>query len=88
LRVGDGKAPSVKVAAAPQDDVEVEHPRPPASTAPPAEVVFDRLEASEHCGRLEVALNQDDGIGEITTGSAVRCVEHDARCVEQAELPV
>src|SRR4051812_34199565 len=53
-----------------------------------AEAALYRLEASQHLGRIEIAFDQRDGVGEIPPGAAVRGVEHDGGSVEQPELLV
>ena len=76
----------MEAAAAPQDEVEIEHARSPAPSAATPECALDRLEAGQHLGRFRLAFDQRHGIGEIATGPAMRGVEYDRRSVEQAEI--
>ena len=77
-----------KTAAAPQDDIEIEDSRTPPFPAAPSEFAFEALQLLKHPGRLEIALDDRDGICKITAGSAMRGVEHDGRGIEEAELLV
>ena len=86
LRVGDRKALRAKAAAAPQHEVQVENTRPPAPPSAPAECSFDPFERFEHIWRIKIAFDERYGIGKIASGSAVRRIEDDRRCVEQPEL--
>ena len=88
LLVGYRETPRAKAAAAPQDDVEVEHSRTPATAATAAEILFQRLQPREQRRWPKIAFDQRDRIGEIAAGSAMRRVEDDRRGVEQAELLV
>ena len=87
-RVRDGEAARTPFAAAPQNNVEVEHARAPAAAAPAPEIALDRLETRQHLGRFRVAFDQRDGIGEIAARTAVRGIEDDRRGVEQPKLLV
>src|SRR5689334_10922591 len=53
LRMRDGQASRTKSAAAPQDEIEVEHARTPASAATSSEFTLDGFELPEHLPRLE-----------------------------------
>jgi len=86
LRMGDRQPARAPIAAAPQDDVEVEYTRAPAATAPAAEIALDRFQAAKHFGRVEIAFDEGHGIGEIAAGAPMGCVKDDRRGVEQAEL--
>ena len=86
--VRDRQRPRPPLATAPCDDVEVENARPPASSAAPAEIPLDLLQAFEHFGRRNIALHQRDAIGEVAAGAAVGRVEKNRRGVEQSELLV
>ena len=72
MRDGEGsRAPST---SAPVDDVEIEHTRRPSAAAASAEFALDGLERPEHLGRIEIAFDERDGIGEIAAGSALGAV--------------
>jgi len=88
LPVGDGQAARTERPAAPQDQVEIEHTRPPAASAATAEGALDGFEAGQHGGGLGIAFDQRHGIGEISAGATVGGVEHDRRRIEQAEVLV
>jgi hypothetical protein len=77
LRVRDRQPPRAKFSPAPQNEVEVEDPRPPALPRPAAERAFDRLEPAQHRRRLEPAFDQRHGVGEIAAGAALCGVEDD-----------
>ena len=85
-RVRDGERTRTKLASAPKDDVEIEHARTPAAAGAAAELAFKGLHTRQHLRRLEVALDQRDGIGKIAPGATVRGIEDDRRGIEQAEL--
>jgi uracil-DNA glycosylase family 4 len=74
------------VTTAPQGDIEVEHPRTPSLAASTAELAFDGLQASKHFGRVQMAFDERDGIGEVPAGATVGCIQDDRRRVEQAEV--
>ena len=78
--------PRPNLAPAPQDEVEIEHARRPMLARPPSEIPFQRLYGPQHLGRLQAALDQGHGIGEIAAGAADGRVEDDGGGVEQAEL--
>ena len=48
--------------------------------------MFDFFQPAKQVGRLELAFNYGDGIGEVSPGSSVSRIEHDRRGVEQAEV--
>src|SRR5689334_17601031 len=75
LRMRDCQSGRAPFAAAPQNEVKVEHPRSPALAAAPAELALDGLEAPQHRDRRLAAFDQRDGIGEIAAGAAVGRVE-------------
>ena len=58
----------------------------PALAAAAAELALDALEPAQHLGRLEIAFDQRDRIGEIASRAGHGRVEDDRRGVEQAEL--
>src|SRR3546814_8140278 len=62
-----------------QEDVEIDHARAPAPPAPPPERVFDGLEAAKQGGRIVVALDDCDHIGEAADRRAERGRRHDRR---------
>jgi len=82
------EGPRPELAAAPQEEVEVQDPRTPAATAPPAESALHVLEARQHRRGGQAAFDQRDGIGEVSPGATMRGVEDDRRGVEQAEVLV
>jgi hypothetical protein len=84
--VRDGEPPRAVIAAAPQKDVEVEHSRSPAASAPAAPIAFDLLEPFEQLWGLKRSFDQRDRIGEIPPGAAMGRVEEDGRGGEQLEL--
>ena len=85
-RVRDGERTRTKLASAPKDDVEIEHARTPAAAGAAAELAFKGLHARQHLRRLEVALDQRDGIGKIAPSATVGGIEDDRRGIEQAKL--
>src|SRR6476659_2754732 len=84
----NAQEPRLVFPAAPQDDVEVEHSRTPATAATAAEILFQRLQPREQRRWPKIAFDQRDRIGEIAAGSAMRWIQDDRRGVEQAELLV
>ena len=76
----------VPLAAAPEDNVEVDHARTPATAAPSAEFALEPFKSCQHFWRLERALDQRHAIGEIASGAPVRGVEDDWRGVEEPEF--
>ena len=84
--VGDGEAARPAIAPAPQDDVEIEDTRTPSATASPTELSFEGLEALHHGRRVQIALNQRNGVGKIATGAAMSRIEHDRRRIEQPKI--
>jgi len=72
--------------AAPVDDVEIQHPRAPATAAASAELPLELLERAEHLRRIEPAFDERHGVREIAAGSALRLVQKDGGCIEQAEI--
>src|SRR4051812_26364066 len=62
--VGDGRPRAVPGTAGPEDDVEIEHARPPAAARTAAEGALDPLELGEQSGRIETALDDRGAIGE------------------------
>jgi len=77
LGVGDGEAARAKAAAAPQCNVEIEDARTPAARAAPPEVALKPLQSPQHRYRIEVALNQRHGIGEVSPRGTISGVEDD-----------
>lgn len=73
-------------AAAPQDDVEIEHTRAPAPAGPAAEFTLDAFELGEHLGRTEAAFDQRNRVREVAAGSAARRIEDDRRGIEEVEF--
>ena len=88
LGMGHGQPSSSDPATAPQHDVEIEHPRPPALSWTPTEFPLERLQPDKHLARLERAFDQRNRIGEIAAGTPARGVEDDARGVEQPEVRI
>src|SRR3954454_2466128 len=88
LRMGDSEPAGAPLAAAPQDDIEVEHARTPAAATAAAEIALERLQARKHFRWFEVAFEERHCIGEIATGTPIRGVEDDPRGVEQAEFAI
>ena len=86
--MGDVEAARSPFPPAPGNDVEIEHPLSPATATATTEVAFNGLEAAEHLGRIQIAFNQCDRIGEVPTGTAVRWVEQDRGSVEQTKFLV
>ena len=84
--MGNGEAPGPIEPTAPQDDVEIEDTRTPSATASPTELAFEGLEAVQHGRRVQIALNQRNGVGKIATGAAVSRIEHDRRRIEQPKI--
>ena len=76
-----GEAP-----VAPQGDVEIDHPRPPALASAAAEIALDRLEQAQQLGRFGGGFNERDAIGEVAAGGAMGVVEQDRRRVEQRKV--
>ena len=72
-----GEAARAEAATAPQDDIEIEHARPPPATEASAECALQGFQAQQHRCRIEVALNQCHGIGEVSPRSTVSGVEDD-----------
>jgi len=85
LLVGYRETPRAKAAAAPQDQVEIEHARAPAPAGPTAELALDLFQLFKDVSWLEIAFDQRHGIGEIAAGATMRWIEDDRRGVEQAE---
>ena len=54
----------------PQDDIEVEDPRPPPSAWTAAEAAFHALEQRQELVRPKIRLDQSCRIGERTTGGS------------------
>ena len=77
LRVRNGQLARPETAAAPQRDVEIEDARSPAAARPAAECAFHLLELRQHLGRVEVAFDQRDRIGEVAAGRSVCRVDDD-----------
>jgi uracil-DNA glycosylase len=88
LRMGNRQPPRAEPAAAPQDDVEVQHARPPALARAAPELSFDCLEPPQQRGCIQLAFDQRDRIGEVASAAAERPIEDDGRRVEQAEVLV
>ena len=86
LAVGNDETPRAKSSAAPQDDVEIEDTRTPSATASPTELAFEGLEAVQHGRRVQIALNQRNGVGKIATSAAMSRIEHDRRRIEQPKI--
>ena len=86
--MGDCQSVRADPPATPRQDIEIEHPRPPAPPRPPPEIAFDRLQRGEQGIGIEIALDQRYRISEIAPRTAVGRVEHDRRGVEQAEILV
>jgi hypothetical protein len=84
-RVRNGEPAGTEPAAAPQQQVEIEDSGPPALARPAAKLALQGFQALEHLRRVEIAFDERHGIGEIAPGAAVGRVEHDRRCVKQAE---
>lgn len=86
--MGDYKPSRTKASSAPEGEIEIEHARCPALGRTPAKFAFDTLEATKHLEGVEIALDDRDCIGEITTRAAMRRIEEYRRCVEQPEFPI
>ncbi len=86
--VRDVEAPRAEPPAAPQCKIEIEHAWTPAASAAAAEVTLHRLEVPQHLRRLEIALDERDGIGEIPASAAMSGIKHDWRGIEQAEVMI
>lgn len=84
--MGHGEGPRPDGRAVPGNQVEIEHSRPPAPTLAAAEIPFDAFESLQHFTRIEAALHQRNGIGEIAARTTDCLVEDDRRCVEQVEV--
>src|SRR5690348_16427269 len=59
-KMGNGERAGAKFAAAPQRDIEIEDAGPPAASRAAAECALEALQAPEHLGRIQVALDQRD----------------------------
>ena len=81
----DDKPPGAKPAAAPRDDVEVEHTRPPSSARPAAEGALDRFQFVEQPFGCKRAFHDRYCIREVATGTALRLAGHDLGSIEQHE---
>ena len=86
--VRDCKLSRTKASPAPEGEIKVEHARCPAFARTPAKFALDALQATEHLEGAEIAFDDCDCIGEITTRTAVRRIEQYRRCVEQPEFLV
>lgn len=82
------KLSRAKASTTPEGEIEVEHAGCPAFARTPAEFALDALEATEHLERVELALDDRDRIGEITTRPAMRGIQQYRRCVKQPEFLV
>ena len=86
--MGDCQSVRADPPATPRQDIEIEHPRPPAAARPPPEIALDRLQCGKHRLGIEIAFKKHHRIGKVPPRTAMRRVEHDRRGVEQAEVPV
>ena len=77
LGMRDCQSTRSPIPTAPQHKVQVENPGSPATPAAAAKFPLHQFETLQHCWRLEVTLNQRDGIREISTRTAVRSVQDD-----------
>jgi len=84
----DGQPPGPELAAAPQDEIEIEHARAPSAAVPAAERTLDLLELRKHRWRTKLTLDDRDGVGEVASCAAMRRIEDDRRGVEQPEVLV
>ena len=84
--MGDVQAPRAPFAAAPGDNVQVEHARAPAPAAAATEVALNSFEAVKHRGWIECAFHKRYGVGEVAAGAAMSGVEQDRGGVEQPEF--
>src|SRR3546814_13338388 len=64
--------------AGPEDDVEIEHPWPPAADGATPELALDLLQLAQQFGRAEVRFHQRRGIREIPPRRAERARTMDA----------
>lgn len=88
LGVWNGEPPRPEFAAAPQQDVEIEHASAPAAAWPPSELALDLLQAPKQIRRLGIAFDQRDGIGIIAAARPNGAAEHDRRGVEESEVRI
>ncbi len=86
LGVRNGQRARGKPAAAPQGNVEIEHPRSPALAGAPSEIALYGLEVAKQLARLERGFNKSDAIGEVAAGEAMGVIEQDRRRVEQRKF--
>ncbi len=65
--VRDAQVPTHQRAAAPQNNVEIERPRPPTLSAPlgtsPTKAAFDSLEQAKQTRRTQFAFHHDGAVG-------------------------
>jgi hypothetical protein len=83
--VRDDQAGAGTGAFGPEDDVEIDHARPPAAAGAAAEVALDPLEAGEQGRGGERAVEDRRGIGEAAAGGAERGRRADPREPGDAE---
>jgi uracil-DNA glycosylase family 4 len=88
LRMRDRKPPRAPKTAAPQDDVEIEHTRPPAFARAPTEFLLDQFDRVQYFRRTQFALDQSHRVGEIASRISVRPIEKDWGGVEHAKFVV
>src|SRR3546814_8147984 len=69
--------------AGPEDDVEIEHPWPPAADGATPELALDLLQLAQQFGRAEVRFHQRRGIREIPPRLAERARTMDAGKTER-----
>ena len=80
--------PRAPFAAAPVDNVEIDHAGAPATAPAASKFSLNCLQLLKHVGRIEIAFHQCNRIGEIAAGATMRLVKQDRRGIEKAKVVV